>query len=439
MSIPGPLDTLTSGLASIARLPTGTTVRDDCNNRDSDSNTRLVKLYDVENNVQCRRVREVISELDLNVETVIPSGVGSSVWDTELKVLIGQNNDSSRSNSLLLPRLVVMESVSDEEQEDRVLQGAEDIIAYLEETFTTKPTSSSTTTEESTNDIPDWTSYISTLLRIGRGTSVSPAAIMPSTAASSSNYKPLILYNYEHNQFCRLVREVLTELDLPYEVRSAGKGSPRRSELAKITGGSTQCPYLIDPNTDTQMADSKDIVAYLYKNYAKYTPPGELLQFVSAIITPLLRPIYAKLAPIQAGDDLDVANVQLSIESEINSHKLVVYTYRLSPFCTEAMDVLRRLDIPFEEICLGWEWVPFLIDQSGAEKRAVLGEMTGQTSLPHIFVNGKSIGGLFSGTPGLVPSLEDGSFRTFMEESTYKNEKAPETNDVESDSVSTVV
>jgi hypothetical protein len=34
--------------------------------------------------------------------------------------------------------------------------------------------------------------------------------------------------------------------------------------------------------------------------------------------------------------------------------------------------------------------------------------MTGQSSLPHIFIGGKSVGGLFSGTPGLVPALEQG-------------------------------
>ena len=50
------------------------------------------------------------------------------------------------------------------------------------------------------------------------------------------------------------------KLDITYELRSAGKGSPRREELAKLTGGSSQCPYLIDPNTDIQMPESKDIV-----------------------------------------------------------------------------------------------------------------------------------------------------------------------------------
>ena len=56
------------------------------------------------------------------------------------------------------------------------------------------------------------------------------------------------------------MREVLTELDVVYELRSCGKGSCRRGELSDITGGSTQCPYLIDPNTGVAMAESGDIV-----------------------------------------------------------------------------------------------------------------------------------------------------------------------------------
>ena len=36
---------------------------------------------------------------------------------------------------------------------------------------------------------------------------------------------PLRLYSYDGNQFCRLVREVLCECDLPYELRSTGKAA----------------------------------------------------------------------------------------------------------------------------------------------------------------------------------------------------------------------
>ena len=111
------------------------------------------------------------------------------------------------------------------------------------------------------------------------------------SAASPSLASPqpeelLILYSYEGNQFCRLVREVLTELDIVYEIRSAGKGSPRQEELASITGGSSQCPYLMDPNTGVNMPESRDIIEYLYSNYALWAPPSELLRSASSVVMP---------------------------------------------------------------------------------------------------------------------------------------------------------
>ena len=62
------------------------------------------------------------------------------------------------------------------------------------------------------------------------------------------------------------VREVLVELDLPYELRSTGKGSPRREELRALSGKTT-APYLVDEATGTKMPESADIVAYLYETY----------------------------------------------------------------------------------------------------------------------------------------------------------------------------
>lgn len=209
---------------------------------------------------------------------------------------------------------------------------------------------------------------------------------------------------------------MLTELDIVYELRSAGKKSPRRAELASISGGSTQCPFLIDPNTGTQMPESADIIRYLYKSYALWTPPNEALGDLSKIITPLLKPLYKMLAPLQAGSykedktayEKDVADAVSELRSETLSESVVVYTYSLSPFCSEAIALLDNLGVQYKEISLGKEWVPGLIAKGGSVKRVALGEMTGQTSLPHIFIGGKSIGGLFSGTPGLVPGLEQG-------------------------------
>ncbi len=69
------------------------------------------------------------------------------------------------------------------------------------------------------------------------------------------------------NQFCRLAREALTELDLPYTLVSVGKESPRRADLAALSGRST-APYLVDANTGEAMGESADICAYLYREYS---------------------------------------------------------------------------------------------------------------------------------------------------------------------------
>ncbi|EFJ30393.1 hypothetical protein SELMODRAFT_440314 [Selaginella moellendorffii] len=64
----------------------------------------------------------------------------------------------------------------------------------------------------------------------------------------------------------RLVREALCELELPYILWNMGKGSLNCSKLKQISG-STQVPYLVDPNTGIQMAESLDIIRYLFANY----------------------------------------------------------------------------------------------------------------------------------------------------------------------------
>ena len=72
------------------------------------------------------------------------------------------------------------------------------------------------------------------------------------------------------------------------------------------------------------------------------------------------------------------------------------------------------MGINFNEISLGKEWIPGLLEKPA--KRAALLEITGQSSLPNIFVAGESIGGLFSGSPGLIPALEEGTFADMVDE-----------------------
>jgi glutathione S-transferase len=48
--------------------------------------------------------------------------------------------------------------------------------------------------------------------------------------------KPLVLWAYEASPFCKLVREVLNELEIPHLLKTAARGSPKRDELFAKTG-----------------------------------------------------------------------------------------------------------------------------------------------------------------------------------------------------------
>jgi glutathione S-transferase len=79
--------------------------------------------------------------------------------------------------------------------------------------------------------------------------------------------KLLELYSYEGSPFCRIAREALCELEIPYRLRNVPRGSPDRERFIEISG-KMQVPYLIDPNTGVQMFESADIRRYLYDAYA---------------------------------------------------------------------------------------------------------------------------------------------------------------------------
>jgi len=103
----------------------------------------------------------------------------------------------------------------------------------------------------------DLSSILASLARLGRGVRY---------RGSTPPEKPLVLYNYEGSPFCRLVREVLCELEIPYLVRNVPINSPSRSAYVDLSG-KMMVPYLVDPNRETALFESADIIAYLRKTY----------------------------------------------------------------------------------------------------------------------------------------------------------------------------
>lgn len=112
----------------------------------------------------------------------------------------------------------------------------------------------------------------------------------------------------------------------------------------------------------------------------------------------LLAPIFKAEAALQAAALGAMAKVNKEeVANEINvaktANKILIYTYSLSPFSSEAVKILESTGREFTEISLGPEW--FLLGGKESVARVLLSEEVddGATSLPKIFIDGKCIGG----------------------------------------------
>jgi glutathione S-transferase len=101
------------------------------------------------------------------------------------------------------------------------------------------------------------TVFAASALRPGRGVFYRP---------SHPPAQPLELYSYEGSPFCRLVREALAELEIPYYLHNVAQGSPRRAAFV-ARAGKMMVPYLVDPNTGVALFEAADIIRYLRERY----------------------------------------------------------------------------------------------------------------------------------------------------------------------------
>ncbi|MFT5431035.1 MAG: glutathione S-transferase, partial [Myxococcota bacterium] len=186
-----------------------------------------------------RKVREALSELDLAYVNN-PCAKGSRNRDTVVHT----------GGRALFPFLV-------DPNTGTQMYESEKIIDYLRETYG-----------------PGRRSVVWRMVApLNTATSAVASAVRPRGRAVTRHAKmrpppqrPLVLYNFEASPYCRKVREVLAELDLHHQVRSVAKNSARRPELIE-KGGKMMVPYLRDPNTQTALYESDDIVNYLRSTY----------------------------------------------------------------------------------------------------------------------------------------------------------------------------
>ena len=226
------LDVATSLVASIARLGAGMEVAT-LGKRPA----KPLELYEFEACPYCRKVRETLSILDLDA-IVYPCPKGGPRF---------RPDTVRRGGKALFPYLV-------DPNTEVAMYESDDIVRYLCHTYGdgTVPRSLGL------GLVTDLSSAIASAARLGAGSRYREAR-QPKA--------PLELWSFEASPFCRIARETLCELELPYLLHNVAKGSPKRDAFVRRSG-KMQVPYLVDPNTSTALFESADIVRYLGTTYA---------------------------------------------------------------------------------------------------------------------------------------------------------------------------
>ena len=91
-------------------------------------------------------------------------------------------------------------------------------------------------------------------------------------------------------------------------------------------------------------------------------------------------------------------------KTAISSNDIMVFSKTYCPYCTRAKEALSKLNVKFEVYELDAR-------KDGDDIQAALLEMTGQRTVPNVFVKGKHVGGC----DNTLAAIKDGSFKKMME------------------------
>ena len=127
------------------------------------------------------------------------------------------------------------------------------------------------------SDWPLWTATLALqVLRLGAGGRYRPSRFKYNKEDNGD--QPLKLWAYEGLPAAKLVRELLSELELPHTCVYAPRGStaPRQALYERTNGKFQRLPYLEDPNTGVQLFEPHAMCEYLRKYYGLATPKATL-------------------------------------------------------------------------------------------------------------------------------------------------------------------
>lgn len=172
----------------------------------------------------------------------------------------------------------------------------------------------------------------SSLLEGGRG--------MQGTAFPQQSEKPLQLYEFEGSPFCRRVREVLTLLNLDYEVYPCPKGGEKYRKIVQEKGGKQQFPFLVDENSGVALYESQDIIHYLFQHYGKTGKTPQKFAHYPQL------PVVALAGTLVNGARGIWINKKI-IDRAAPAELLELWGFEASPFTRVVRATLAELELPF--------------------------------------------------------------------------------------------
>lgn len=196
-----------------------------------------VVLYEFEACPYCRKVREALSILDLDAD-LRPCPKGGERFRSEVL---------RRGGKTLFPYLV-------DPNTGKEMYESDDIVEYLFQHYGAGPPPL-LLRRGVQNDL---STMLASAWRPGFGARARPSRLPE---------QPLELYSYEASPFCRIAREALCALELPYRLHNVARGSAGRAAFVERSGR-MMVPYLVDPNAGIEMFESADIVRHLEETYA---------------------------------------------------------------------------------------------------------------------------------------------------------------------------
>ncbi len=232
MTLQRSIDVTSSWLASGLRLGLGLSA-----SHAGPRPAKPLELYEFEGCPFCRKVREALTMLDLRA-TILPCPKGGPTYRPQLL---------ARGGRAQFPYLV------DPNTGDELYESSA-IITHLYQHYGSRPA--------------PWWLRTDVTVPLGSAASLVRGAQGVRYRPAKAPEQPLVLYSMEASPYCRIAREALCELELPYQLINVGKGSLERAAFRE-RAGRMMVPWLQDPNTGREMFESADIVRYLRETYGR--------------------------------------------------------------------------------------------------------------------------------------------------------------------------